>query len=770
MAQKILGAQRDFSYGEVDPALKRADDHPARKSGLRQMANARILNSGSVQDRPGRRALFPMSNGCTRTDEFTISPGNTFKISFGTGRLQIIDKVGTVVGNFPSRANGAPFTWATATVSQIRYAVMGLSIYVTFPGQIPQVVTWDGATSWSIADYTESVVGGQKRTFFYRISAQGIAIQPSARTGSGITITSSGATGPFSAAQVGTRIRFVGRQILITGYNSPAQVIGTVEEPLPGSQVMAFSSDPAFLFSVGDVVVGSVSGARGVVYSVDSGLNSISVQLLTLDSNSVTSIDYTGVYTQTFAFTTSDVVVGPGGALTPVTASAIGTPLPVTVWDEEVMNAYRGYPASVFADQFRLGFCNFPGVPNGIGWSAINNPGDLYVGANPSNAIFELAPAKVQIYDVVPGPESSEFVFCDRGVYYIPISPANPLKPGSVQFQVLSGDGAANVKPRIAQETILYANAGQNSVIAIVATGAYQRPFNTRNLCEFHAHLFNGITAIAAPTADGTFNERYAYVMNSDGSVVVGKYSVSSLLSDAVPQVGWGPWSGVGAVSWVSAWAADVLFTSSYFGTAVCEILDDTVYLDCAISVNSPPAAFAAPVGKGPLWFIPSQTVSLMDQVTRSMGTYQIDGNGFIVAQSNAGEDLTAASLVAGQSWTTTVEPFCPDAPPGSNAGQRMFKRRIGRMTVYVIHSTGFVMARLFSGPITPTSPALGTVMNTRRVTAWNQDDDPTLPPPQRETAERWRPIGRSYDPRVAIIKDTPGPLLIAELGMEATI
>jgi hypothetical protein len=60
--------------------------------------------------------------------------------------------------------------------------------------------------------------------------------------------------------------------------------------------------------------------------------------------------------------------------------------------------------------------------------------------------------------------------------------------------------------------------------------------------------------------------------------------------------------------------------------------------------------------------------------------------------------------------------------------------------------------------------------MNTRRITAYNQGDDATKPPPLRETAERWRPLGRSFDPRMAIIKDTPGPLLIEEIGMEATI
>jgi hypothetical protein len=34
---KIEGAQRDFSFGEIDVDFKRNDDHPARKAGLRQM-------------------------------------------------------------------------------------------------------------------------------------------------------------------------------------------------------------------------------------------------------------------------------------------------------------------------------------------------------------------------------------------------------------------------------------------------------------------------------------------------------------------------------------------------------------------------------------------------------------------------------------------------------------------------------------------------------------------------------------------------------------
>lgn len=764
---KIEGAQRDFSYGEIDIGLKRSDEHPARKAGLRQMANARILNSNVIQNRPGRSALFPITAGLLRTEEFNVkgSVGGIFKIGFGPGVLQIINSAGTVVAGFLNKGSGAALPWVSqADIESIVYCVIGLSVYICFGHSMrPQVVTFDGVSQWSIADYTELVIGGQKRTPFFRISPQGLQILPNLPTGS-VTIDAS--NNLFVPGMVGTRIRYLQRQILITGVTNSTTASGTVEETLPGSQVIEFTSNPATAFSIGDVVIGSVSGAQGQVVNI--GSLAITVQLLT---NS-TSTTFAEAGALTFAFTSSDTVVGPAGGLAASVVDVVSNPQEVADWDDEVMNDFRGYPASCFTDQFRLGFCDFPSVPNGIAWSAINSSTDLYVGAISNNAMFELTPDSVRVYYVVPGAESSEFVFCDRKLYYIPINATTPLEPGNVAFNILSSDGCGRVQPRPAQEVIVYANAGLNSLMAVIAPGNYYRPFNTVNVSEFATHLFDGIAAIAMPTADGTFPERYAYVLNGNGKLVVGKYTVKD--GQFSGGFGWGPWSGGGTVDWVAAWDADVIFTSSYFGVPICEILDDTQLLDAALPVNNLPAAFAAPPGKGPLWWIPNQSVTLIDQGTRFMGTYQIDGDGNIVPQFNDGENLEIASLVAGQPWTMITEPFAADANPGTSVGQRLKRRRISRFMAYVENSTGFEMARLFSGPITPWTIAkgivLGTVMNRRVFPMWNTGEIQTAPPPLREGVEQIRPLGHFYDPRVAIIKSTPGTLLIAELGMEVSV
>jgi hypothetical protein len=148
----------------------------------------------------------------------------------------------------------------------------------------PQVLTWDGVATWSIADYAELVYGGQKRTWFYRISPQGITLLPAARSGSGIALTASAPT--FVAGHVGTRMRFVNRQMLITAVADSTHATVTIMETLPGQQNMTMAADPRLIYSVGDIVVGATSGSKGLITSLSP--ISIQVQLLSTNTTTVT--------------------------------------------------------------------------------------------------------------------------------------------------------------------------------------------------------------------------------------------------------------------------------------------------------------------------------------------------------------------------------------------------------------------------------------------------------------------------------------------------
>ena len=851
---KIIGAQRDFSAGELDLSMKRADETPMMKIGARQLSNWRLLHGGAVQNRSGRRAILIEAG---RVEEILMAPGQVFYLVFGVAYLRVYNAAGTRVFNSTLLGDGVTTVpWTSATIKNVSFAVAAgslLSIYIAFadgaPANPPQVLTWDGVSqtsTWTLATFAEALTGsGQKRTIFDRISPQNISLQPSATTGN-ITIAFSSPI--LVAGMVGTRLTYCGRQLVITGVSSSTAGTATVVEPLPPSQTITVTAQSG-TFSIGDEVKGSTTGAVGIVSS-NAGSQTLAVYLSPTgtinigDTLTGSSSGATGLVTGAFvyshvlyyvvslltskAFTAGETATGPSGNFLISTASAVtsgillqllptatgtvaqfagtetvvgpwgsatlstatvGGPAPVAIWDDEVMNLYRGYPSSVFFDQNRLGFCNFPMLHSGIAWSVIGLSTDFYVESvgvtvTQESAIFELAPGKSQVLFILPGMESSEFVFCDNAVYYILINAQNPLEPGSVAFNLLSSDGCApNVKPRPIQQSILYMKAGLTRVGAVQAPGAYYRPYVVDDVSTGHEHLFTASPAItiAAPSGPGQFEESYAYILLANGSIVMAEYAIRQGMIDVgaegKPKMGWLPWNGAGDVTWISSQGSDLIFTTTYqpagaSAVSVAEVLDDTQNLDCTISVASPPTPFVT-AGTGPLYFLAGGSVTLFDGA-RPMGTYQIDANGNLVPQFNGGENLSSATLVAGQPWTSVLEPFVPDAPPGQSQHQRMFKRRVSRMAVYVSNSTGFLMARLFSGPITPATAAaglaLGTVMNTFRVTTWNIGDNVEAAPPLREEAYRWRPLGRSYDPRMAVIKDTPGPLIIHEIGLEASL
>lgn len=748
---KVVTAQRDFTGGEADPALKRADDHPLLKTSARQMRNWRMLNTRGLANRPGRRAL--MIEG-VRVDQVVMSPTNTFYLVFGSTYLRVYNAAFTKVFD-----SGNVMPWTTTTAKNVVWDSYKLSIYMCFDGMQPRILSWDGvsqSSAWTLSVYAERFSGGQKRTVFYRLSPLGITMQPGGLTGQ-VNLTFSGNV--LDAGMINTRMRYIARQILINGVTNATAGTAVVQEPeLNHSGVLPGAIGGTALNTVfypADEIIGATSDAKAYVVSVTAA--NVTVQKIVGTS-----------------FQMPETVGGPHGNA-PLTAGTVDPPLAVPIWDDEVMNTFRGWPRSCFVDQGRLGFCDFPALPGLIAWSAVGDFTDLYTdpdNAAPTNAIQELVPGKSRVLYVVPGPDGTEFVFCDNAVYSIPINQSNPLRPGSVAFNTLIAEGCAPVQPRPLQQSIIYVSAGFQQMKAVQAIGAYNRPYIVDDITENHAHLLATPVAIAAPGGSDQFEESYFYVSNADGSIVLCKFSVAQGIIDT-KTLGFVPWSGGGTATWISALIgqSDVLVTGTYApngvaAASVVERVDATQYLDAAILYNAAPPTLGGP---SPLWWIAGGTVDLMDG-GRMMGTYAIDANGFLIPQGNAGENLASTTLIAGQAWTATLEPWVPAVQPGQDVQQRMRKRRVMRFEAYVTQSTGFTMDRLFSGPVTRTSPAIGTIMSRRRIETWNQDDDPTVTPPLREQAYSIRPIGRFHDPRVAIIKDTPGPLTILEIDLEVTV
>jgi hypothetical protein len=342
MPRQIQGSQNDFSGGEVDVSLKRADTNQVRKAGCRQLSNFRILNSGAVQNRPGRSAKFP-APGATRTEEVVMSPGNTFYLVFGAGLLQVFNAAGTQVFGTTKKGDGTTtLPWTAATVQNIVWAQAAaanqFSIYICYgddaPLNVPQVLTWDGVSqtsTWTLSTFAETIAGFQKRTVFYRLSPPNVTMQPSGTVGN-ITLTFSANFLPAGPAIVGSRMEYCGQQLTITGVTDASHATATVDEVLPLGQQLTYANSQGTI-AIGQELIGSATGARGIITAEVTGL--ITVQVIP------------GSGGDTVYFSAPEDAVGPNGYVA-VTANSTVLPGAVSIWSDEVMNIRN--PCSTIRD------------------------------------------------------------------------------------------------------------------------------------------------------------------------------------------------------------------------------------------------------------------------------------------------------------------------------------------------------------------------------------------------------------------------------------
>lgn len=705
----------DFSGGQISASSKRADDKPLVRASTRTMENYRILNTGIAEVRPGRNALF-LQEG--RTDEVRIATADVYRFCFGGGCLKIRDGNGAVVATDPARP------WDAATVEKVVWTVFDKDVFITFPGARTRVASLSNG-AWTFADYAFGTgTGSALKAPFYRFpNTAGITLKPSGiNPGSAITVEFSGDV--LTAAHVGCLFRYHGAQLRITAVTDARHANAICVDYLPQSvRYVVASSDG---FKIGELVEGATTNTRGEIRNIPDGAH---VDLIILNNRS------TGFGIETMVGPNTKSEISSGSPL---------DPLPTTVWDEQAISDARGWPQSCSTDSSRLIFCDLPGAPEGIIWSAIASAYDLEVTADAAGAMFETIAGRPRVYHVLGG--ADEFVFTDRGVKYIPISQNNPLKPGSVSFVEITSDAASSVRPVSMAEGVLFVDARRGRVIAISGTGQVTRPYIAQDVSEFHADLFKMPKVLAATTGGGAFAERYIFALNEDGTLAIGKFNPSK------EWVGWLPWVTPGKVEWVSALDSAVLFTTLYQPNSVdrhvVELMEKDIFLEGQVAINNVQTALAPAPGLGPLWWRASSQVALMNG-RRFEGYRDVDANGFITPEE--GEDLSAPNLMAGLFSAATLIPFVRHAPEGQSTHQSQRKRKIGRISVAVQNSTGFTL-------------------DGKSIPPWLQGENQEGQPPLREETYRFRKLGRAVDPTITILKDVPGPLRILEIGIEVTV
>ena len=728
---------RDFSGGQLNTASLRSDESPQYRTGARVMSNWLCETTGTLVPRPGRRLLA--ATGAPR-EEYARVGSTDFGIAFGVdalghGQITIYDLGSAAI---VAQQSSNTYLWSLLTVDQIYFCVCDFQIVVCFPGMRPQLCIRTPSTgAWTFGQFAFRTITSQSQQPFVRSTVLGATMTYDNNAAGPVNLMCSAPY--FTPNMVGRYLSILGQQVQITGVSSPTTAKGTILNRLPDFVVLAV--DKLAPFQAGQIA--QVTGQAG----------SLTIEIDEVDAFNSPTVDgqYTPTRAQIFGVVTSSVVNSYPFTYGDVLVTEMGSAningtltfsSGFTVqWLEQFMGDGIGWPMACAYDRGRLIFFDFPQKPEAILWSAIGAYDVFWVdsaaanlqaaaGASPTSAIFEYIPGGPRVRHVIGW--GDELVFTDKGLYEIPISASgNPLQPGSVEFRQFSNDGVSPVVPIKTIDSIVYINAGGKRASLVIRTGAYSNIYTSDGASELYTDLFTGPIAMLVAQGDGQVPERLVYVLNADGSVVIGRFTADRKF------VGWQPWTSALSPSWIFCNGPTVYYCLPLAGTSWLAAEDGSLFLDAAIAPNMPAVNFPPPpAGKGLFWPFAGQTITAMNGAA-DLGDIAIDANG----NPPAGFDASPIGLVAGLLYTPELTPFVPMTPAGESMGQRQHRRHISRQMATTEMSSGYTMGAW-------TFPAAGR--------------DPDV--------QQVRPLGRDYDPACPLVKARPGPLRIVEVSTECTI
>jgi hypothetical protein len=689
--------QTSFSAGEIAPELGMRQDADQYKNGARALRNMRCLIGGGATRRPGSRWLRELTAPSVAFD-FTVNQSTKYVLCFSAGRMDAFLPDGTAAGS----VTGGP--WSVNIYAQMEVFGSANTVFLLHAAMPPQVITRTGAATWSRAAFTFFAgVGGRTEQPYYKVAAPAVTLAPSALTGAGITLQAAGGT-PFVAGHIGTKVRYLEREISITSVTDGDTVIGTVIEPLPPTQTLTVTSSASF--AVGELILGDDSAAKGQVTGIP-------------DATHITAVIVQGL-TPFIA----ETLIGPN-AVTVISAVAAATPAAVTDWDEQLFSSVNGYPSCGALHRNRLLFAGHPVVPDGLMASQLRNIYSFDVGIGSDNdAIFETigdagASSIVQLYSA-----EQLLIGTDRGLYYVPENQATPFRASSISFLPLGSPWpiTATAKPRAFDDGVLFFSG--SVMIMARPTGNLTQSWAADEVSLLSSHIIDNPTRLGVVSNFNGGPERYALAVNADGTITALQLVAAQRIRNATA------WSTAGIINSVACLQDQIFITTTrtvrggvhYF----LERFDQNVTLDL------------------------SKTFGSLADIPASYGTTTVNvvvGNYSLGTYPLAVTDPPEGPYTVGLFFDTRTETLPPaiEGNDGPIAGQNM---RLIESYVSVLTSQRFAQ-------------------NGTELAAYQVTDDLSSAPPLRSGPQRFQHLGWSRDPTLVITQPDPLPLTVLAVKVE---
>ena len=254
--QKVRVPITNFQFGEVSPSLYSRTDTAVYTASAQRVENLFLRAEGGVIKRAGLQNIyaFDTTYDATKVQQsrllpFIFSDDERYIISMEHQKLRIFQINATtgavsLIQTITQDTNSDALKFTHTYMHEFTYAQAGDVMFICHPTFMPQQIVRTGLTTFQVETFIFDVKSDTTEIYqpYYSFHPLDVTLDPSASTGTGVTLTTSepyfDITGSQSGGNypdslhVGITLKYRNSEIEITSVQSTTQATGTVQDKL----------------------------------------------------------------------------------------------------------------------------------------------------------------------------------------------------------------------------------------------------------------------------------------------------------------------------------------------------------------------------------------------------------------------------------------------------------------------------------------------------------------------------------------------------------
>ena len=744
--QKVRVPLTNFAFGEVSPSLYSRTDSPVYNQSAQRVKNFFIRSEGGIIKRSGLQNIYQFDTTINeakvqqcRLLPFIFSDDERYIISLENAKVRVfqinpVSGAVSLIQTITADVSSAALKFDHDFLHEYTYAQAGDVMFIAHQTFIPQQIVRTSLTNFQVESFQFDQKSDNKKVYqpYYPFQGAGVTLDPSATSGSGVTLTTSAAywdtTSP--SKHIGTTVRYNGQEIEITGVTNSTVATGDILDSLK----IKLSPD-SLRTNNGSTTVEVTLANHGmsvndsITFSDCDTVGGIAISNLN-GTRTVTGIISDDVFTFTAGGSSNDSALGGG---TP----SVTTHAPTTSWDEQSYSALRGFPAAVTFHENRLVFAGTLAQPDSIWFSKIASYYNFDVAEAKDNESIHLTAAIGEIQQIRHIVSNRDLqIFAASAEMFVPAFQNQPITPTNAQVRRQTPFGSGFTRPQSIDGATIFVQKGGQIVREYLFSDS-EAAYVANPISTISSHLIK--TPVEMNTLYGALSrsESYVFVLNNDGTMAVFNSN------RAEQRAGW--------VEFV---------TNGKFHSSVT--IDDRVFVNVEYDLGDGTKKIIL------CEFDSTFNLDMAKTYSGSSGVFDVSAdfnNGAVLRVVNGNNYIGEFTVSGGNINVSSVDASLSSAEIGYNFDVEL--------------KTNPIDAQVTNGPITGIPRGIGTVyldlnntlaakVNNTALIIRNVTDDLSQQLAPFTGKKEFRLLGYNADPQITITQDAPLDLqvngLVAEL------